>query len=55
VCRKLREGDPVKFIREIRMMDEEKEAAELRKKAMAELERLAARTGMKRRAFRVHS
>jgi hypothetical protein len=43
ICRKLRAGDPVKFFREIRLVDEEQEAAELREKAMAELERLTAR------------
>ncbi len=53
VCRKLREGDPVKFFGEIMMMDEEEEAEELRQKAMAELERLTARAGMRRRAIRV--
>lgn len=42
-CRKLRAGDAIKFLREIRVMDEEQEAVELRKQAMAELERLAAR------------
>jgi DNA-binding MarR family transcriptional regulator len=54
-CRKLREGDPMKFIREIRMMDEEEEAAELREKATAELERLTARRAMRGRWFRVRS
>ncbi len=53
MCRKLREGDPVKFFGEIMMMDEEEEALELREKAVAELERLAARRGMRGRAFRV--
>ena len=48
-CRELREGDPVKFFREIRLMDEEEEAAELREKAMAQLERLTVRARM--RAF----
>jgi DNA-binding MarR family transcriptional regulator len=55
MCRKLREGDPVKFFREIRMMDEEEEAAELRQEAMADLERLTARTRMRMRGFRVQS
>jgi hypothetical protein len=41
MCEKLREGDAVKFLREIQMQDEEEEAAELRDKVMAELERLA--------------
>ena len=45
ICRKLREGDVVKFLREIRMMDEEGEAQELRERAAAELERLRARMG----------
>jgi hypothetical protein len=53
--RKLREGDPVKFFREIRLLDEEEEAEELREKAMAGLERLGARTRMRGRAFRVRS
>ena len=47
--RRLREGDPVKFFREIRLMDEEQEAEELREKAMAGLERITARTRMGRR------
>ena len=47
ICRKLREGDAVKFLREMRMMDEEEEAAELRDKVMAELERLASPKRMK--------
>ena len=45
ICRKLREGDAVKFLREMRMMDEEQEAAEFRDEVTAELERL---TGPKR-------
>ena len=53
ICRKLRAGDPVKFFREIRMMDEEQEAAELREKAMAELERLTARGQRASRELRV--
>jgi hypothetical protein len=51
MCRKLREGDSVKFFREIRLMDEEQEAEELREKAMAGLERITARRRMRRRAF----
>lgn len=43
MCRKLREGDPVKFFREIRLLDEEEEAQELREKAMAQVERLTSR------------
>jgi len=41
MCEKLREGDVAKFLHEIQMMDEEEEAAELRDKIKAELERLA--------------
>ncbi len=41
MCEKLREGDAVKFLREMQMMDEAEEAAELRDKVMAGLERLA--------------
>jgi DNA-binding MarR family transcriptional regulator len=52
-CRKLREGDPVKFFREIRLMDEEQEAAELREQAMVEVERLRARRAMRSREFGV--
>jgi hypothetical protein len=51
MCRKLREGDPVKFFREIMLMDEEEEAPELREKAMAQLERLRA-GGQRRPVFR---
>jgi len=47
ICRKLREGDAVKFLREMRMMDEEQEAAEFRDKVTAELERLAGPKRMK--------
>ena len=49
--RRLREGDPVKFFREIRLMDEEQEAEELREKAMAGLERITPRARMRKRAF----
>ena len=45
ICEKLREGDAVKFLREMQMMDEEQETAEFREKVTAELERL---TGPKR-------
>jgi DNA-binding MarR family transcriptional regulator len=55
MCRRLREGDPVKFFREIRLLDEEEEAQELREKAMAQSERLAARARIRGRAFRVRS
>jgi len=51
MCRKLREGDPVRFFREIRLLDEEDEAMELREKAMAQLERLTARAGMRRQTI----
>jgi DNA-binding MarR family transcriptional regulator len=53
MCRKLREGDPVKFFREIRLIDEEEEALELKEKAMAQMERLAARARMRKWPFRV--
>ncbi len=55
ICRKLRAGDPVKFFREIRLMDEEQEAAELSGKAVAELERLTARRRVPGRELRVES
>jgi DNA-binding MarR family transcriptional regulator len=41
LCRKLRANDAVKFLREIRMLDEDQEALELREKVEAELERLS--------------
>jgi DNA-binding MarR family transcriptional regulator len=41
ICKKLREGDVVKFVREIRMQDEEEEAADLVEKVEHELARLA--------------
>jgi DNA-binding MarR family transcriptional regulator len=47
MCEKLREGDVVKFLREMQMMDEEQEASELKDKVMAELERLASPRRMK--------
>jgi DNA-binding MarR family transcriptional regulator len=47
MCEKLREGDVVKFVREMQMMDEAEEAAELRDKVMAELKRLAGPKRMK--------
>ena len=49
MCEKLREGDPVKFFREIQMQDEEQEALELREKAEAGLERHRNRMRMRRR------
>lgn len=49
MCRKLRSHEGVvKFLREIRMVDEDQEAAEVRAEAAAELERLTARTRMRR-------
>lgn len=48
MCRKLRSGEAlVKFLREIRMVDEDQEAAEVRETARRELERLTARMGMR--------
>jgi hypothetical protein len=59
MCRKLREGDPVKFFREIRLLDEEEDALELRERererAMAQLKRLSAPPRMRGRAFRFRS
>ena len=48
MCEKLREGDVVKFLREMRMMDEEEEAAELADRVTAELGRHISRTRMRR-------
>jgi len=46
LCRKLRSGDALlKFLQEIRMVEEDQQAVELREEARAELERLAARIG----------
>jgi DNA-binding MarR family transcriptional regulator len=54
LCRKLRSDEAVfKFLREIRTVEEDQEAAELRETARAELERLTARMGMRGREFRV--
>lgn len=54
LCRKLRSGEALfKFLQEIRMVDEDQEAAELRETARAELERLTARVGMRDRELRV--
>jgi len=47
MCEELREGDAVRFLREMRMMDEEQEAAEFRESVEAELERLAGPKRMK--------
>lgn len=61
MCRRLRDNDRMKFLREIRMMDEDEEALELRKKVEAELGRLSrapadralrALMRMRRRRFR---
>lgn len=51
MCEKLREGDAVKFLREMQMMDEEEEAAELVEKVERELER--ARWARMRRKLRI--
>jgi len=53
MCRKLREGDALKFFREIRRMDEEQEALELRDKAMAQLKRLTIRRRLRALGIRV--
>ncbi len=52
-CRKLRAGDALKFLQEIRMVEEDEEAAEVREEAAAELERLTARMRMRGRALRI--
>ncbi|HEX4073758.1 MAG TPA: MarR family transcriptional regulator [Candidatus Acidoferrales bacterium] len=51
LCRKLREGDASRFLREMRMMDEDQEAAELAERATAELERLRSRGRLRSRKF----
>jgi hypothetical protein len=43
----------VKFFREIRLMDEEEEALELRDKAMGQMERDSERRRMRKWPFRV--
>lgn len=48
LCRKLRTGDIFKFLREIQMVDEDEEAADLSEKAMAGLEEHLARTRLRR-------
>ena len=65
LCRKLRSREAVlKFLQEIRMVDEDQEAAEVREEAATELERLTARMrvrgrarhgGRKHRALRIRS
>jgi DNA-binding MarR family transcriptional regulator len=50
-CRKLRSPEAaLKFLQEIRMVDEDQEAEEVREEAAAELERLTARMRMRGRA-----
>ncbi len=51
LCRKLRAGDAAKFLREIRMVDEDEEAAELAEQVTSELERLRSRGGLRGRKF----
>jgi len=54
MCRKLRSREAVlKFLQEIRMVEEDQEAAEVREEAAAELERLTERMRMPGRKFRV--
>jgi DNA-binding MarR family transcriptional regulator len=54
LCRKIRSGEAaLKFLQEIRMVDEDQEAAEVRETAANELERLTARTEMRDREYRV--
>jgi len=54
MCRMLRSREAtMKFLQEIRMMDEDQEAAEVRAEAAAELERLTARMGGRGRTLRV--
>jgi hypothetical protein len=56
LCRKLRSREAVlKFLQEIRMVDEDEEAAEVRKEAATELELFTARMGMRGRELRVQS
>ena len=43
----------MKFLQEIRMVDEDQEAAQVRAEAAAELERLTVRMGMEGRKLRV--
>ncbi|MGO9591859.1 MAG: MarR family winged helix-turn-helix transcriptional regulator [Candidatus Acidiferrales bacterium] len=53
-CRKLRSPEAVfKFLQEIRMVDEDQEAADVREEAAAELERLTARMRVRGRALRI--
>jgi hypothetical protein len=56
MCRKLASREAVlKFLQEIRMLDEDQEAAEVRETAANELKRLTARMGMTGRTLRVES
>jgi DNA-binding MarR family transcriptional regulator len=56
VCRKLRSREAVfKFLQEIRMVDEDEQAAEVREEAAAELERLTARMRARGRLVRIRS
>ena len=56
LCGKIRSGEAVfKFLQEIRMVDEDQEAAEVREEAAAELERLTARMGIRGRELRIGS
>jgi hypothetical protein len=48
-------GAALKFLQEIRMVDEDEEAAEVRETAANELERLTARMGTRGRTLRVES
>ena len=49
----MRALDALKFLQEIRMVEEDEEAAEVREEAAAELERLTARMRMRGRALRI--
>ena len=52
MCRLLRSREAtMKFLQEIRMVDEDQEAAEVRAEAAAELERLRGRMAVRSRAF----
>ncbi|MFZ1205354.1 MAG: hypothetical protein WAN97_13645, partial [Candidatus Acidiferrales bacterium] len=54
MCRKLASREAVlKFLQEIRMIEEDQQAADVRREAAAELDRLAARMRASGREFRV--
>jgi len=54
LCKKIRSGEALlKFLQEIRMIEEDQQAADLREEARAELERLTARLGVRSRELRV--